>query len=359
MARGEEGAVSAIVMIIPGPATRRSGGTLYDLRLSRELEARGQNVRLIWLAERFPFPTPEDVAEVERLFAALPEGTRVVVDCLALGAMPEIAARHGRRLALIALLHHPLGLEPGLPPETARRLIASERAALAHVRQVIVPSRTIRDLLMREFGVAYSRIIVAPPGTDPAPPALGSRWDPPQLLSVAALTPRKDHLHLIRALAHLAHRPWRLEIAGATTVDPATTQAVRAAITAFGFGDRIRLLGELSGAALEAAWQRADLFVSASRFEGFGMAIAEALARGLPVVAVRGGAVAELVPESAGILVEPGHPTALAAAIRRLLDDPTLQARLRAGALATRARLPSWEDTVRAVLRVLAPEQVS
>jgi glycosyltransferase involved in cell wall biosynthesis len=351
--------VSDILFVLPGPEERRSGGTLYDLRLVRELEARGLRVRIAWLAERFPFPTAEDLAAAERLFAAIPEGTRVVVDCLALGAMPEVAARHGRRLALIALLHHPLSFEPGLPPETARRLLASERVALAHVRHVIVPSRTIRDLLMREFGVAYSRITVAPPGTDPAQPAPGSRWDPPQLLSVAALTPRKDHLNLIRALAHLAHRPWRLDIAGATTVDPATTQAVRAAITAFGFEGRIRLLGELSGAALEAAWQRADLFVSASRFEGFGMAIAEALARGLPIVAVRAGAVAELVPESAGILVEPGHPAALAAAIRCLLDDPALQVRLRAGALAARARLPSWEDTVRAVLRLLAVEPVT
>lgn len=346
--------MSEILFVLPGPQERRSGGTLYSLRLVRELQARGLPVRLAWLAERFPFPTAADLAEAERLFAGLSAGTRVIVDCLAFGAMPEIAARHARRLAVTALLHHPLALEPGLPPETARRLMASERAALAGARQVIVTSRSTRDLLVREFGVPISRITVAPPGTDPAAPATGSRWQPPQLLSVAALTPRKDHLGLIRALAHLAHRPWRLDIVGSTTVDPATTRAVQQAVAAFGFGDRIRLLGELAGKALEDAYARADLFVSASRLEGYGMAIAEALARGLPVVAVRGGAVEELVPETAGILVEPGQPAALAAAIARVLDDPALQARLRMGALASRDRLPGWEDTVRTVLRVLA-----
>lgn len=351
--------MSDILFVLPGPKDRRSGGTLYDLRLVRGLEAAGLAVRVEWLAERFPFPTAEDLAEAERLFAAIPEGARVVVDCLALGVLPDVVARHGRRLALTALLHHPLGFEPGLPPETARRLVASERAALAGVRQVIVTSRTTRDLLVREFGVPFSRITVAPPGTDPASPAAGSGWNPPQLLSVASLTARKDHVGLIRALAHLAHHPWRLDIAGSTTVDPATTRAVQDAIAAFGFGDRIRLLGELAGEALEEAYARADLFVSASRFEGFGMAIAEALARGLPVVAVRGGAVEELVPETAGILVEPGHPAALAAAIARLLDDPALRARLRAGALAARERLAGWEDTVRTVLRLFAAEPVT
>lgn len=351
--------MSDILLVLPGPRERRSGGTLYDLRLARGLEAAGLPVRLAWLPESFPFPSADDLARAERLFASLPAGGRVIVDALALGAMPEIAARHGRRLALVALLHHPLALEPGLPPETARRLMAGERAALASARAVIVTSRTTRDLLIREFGVPFAKITVAPPGTDPAPPAPGSQWNPPQLLSVAALTPRKDHLGLIRALAHLAHRPWRLDIVGSTTVDPATTRAVREAIAAFGFGDRIRLLGERAGEALEAAYARADLFVSASRFEGYGMALAEALARGLPVVAVRGGAVAEVVPETAGLLVEPGHPAALAAAIRRVLEDTALQARLRAGALAARERLPVWEDTVRAVRRLLAPESVA
>lgn len=342
-----------IPFVLPGPPERRSGGTLYSLRLVRELGAGGLPVRLVWLSDRFPFPRPEDARAAERVFAELPAGAPVVVDGLVLGALPELAARYRDRLRLVVLHHHPISLEPGLPPEIARSLFAAERTALACARQVIVTSSTTRDLLIREFRVPFARLAVAPPGTDPAAPAHGSQWNPPQLLSVGALIPRKDHLGLVRALAQLADRPFRLDIVGSTTVDPATTRTVVEAIASFGLGDRVRLLGEQMGEALEACYARADLFVSASRFEGYGMALAEALARGLPIVAVQAGAVPEVVPETAGILVEPGHPGALAAAIARLLRDPALQARLRAGALAARQRLAGWQETAHTVRRLL------
>ena len=105
------------------------------------------------------------------------------------------------------------------------------------------------------------------------------------------------------------------------------------------------LTGELEGEALAAAFDRADIFVSASFYEGYGMAIAEALARGLPVVATSGGATAETVPADAGLLVPPGDAAALARALQRVLVEPGLQTQFRQGAIRARARLPSWNDT--------------
>ncbi len=345
-----------ILFVVPGSLDQLTGSYVYDRRLVAELGRLGFSLRTESLPARFPFPEPADLAAADRLFAGLPAGTTVIVDNLAFGAMPEIVARHAGRLHLIALIHHPLAYEAGLPPGEVRRLMASERAALFHARRVIVTSATTREVLVREFAVPIHRITVAEPGIDPAEPAPGSAWNPPRLLSVASLTPRKDHLTLIRALAHIADLPWRLDIVGSATRDPVTARAVREAVIAFGFGHRVVFVGECRGEELEAAWRPADLFVSASRYEGYGMALMEAVARGLPVVATRGGAVAEVLPPDAAILVEPGNPAALAAALRRVLSDAALQARLRAGALAARARLSGWPETARTVARLLELE---
>ena len=113
------------------------------------------------------------------------------------------------------------------------------------------------------------------------------------------------------------------------------------------------LTGELSAEALDAAYDGADLVVSSSRYEGFGMALAEALARGLPIVAADGGAVGSWLPVDAAVLVEPGDVDALAGALRGLLDDPERLGALGAGARRAREHLPRWSDTARAVATAL------
>jgi glycosyltransferase involved in cell wall biosynthesis len=73
------------------------------------------------------------------------------------------------------------------------------------------------------------------------------------------------------------------------------------------------------------------------------MAVAEALARGLPVISTATGAIPDLVGQDAGLLVPPGNTDALAGALARVIDDADLRARLAEGAKRARDRLPSWE----------------
>jgi glycosyltransferase involved in cell wall biosynthesis len=115
-----------------------------------------------------------------------------------------------------------------------------------------------------------------------------------------------------------------------------------------GLAGRVTLAGELDQAGLAPHYDRADLFVLASHHEGYGMALAEALARGLPIVSTAAGAIPGTVPPGAGILVDPGDPAALAGALRQVMTEPSLRDLLAAGAAAERDRLPSWQSAARA-----------
>jgi glycosyltransferase involved in cell wall biosynthesis len=166
--------------------------------------------------------------------------------------------------------------------------------------------------------------------------------------------PRKGHDVLVAALAGLTERPWRMICVGSRGRDPAWAAAIAASIRAHGLDARIVLAGELDDAALAAHYDAADACVLATRHEGYGMALAEALARGLPVIATDAGAVPDTVPQDAGLLVPRDDPEALRAALARWQDDAALRARLAAGARRARTALPTWDDAVRRLAAALA-----
>ena len=266
--------------------------------------------------------------------------------------MPEIAAGLAAQHDLVALVHHPLCLETGLDTAQATALAVSERAALASAMATIVTSARTAASLTELFDVRPETITVALPGTDPAPVARGSGGRQ-RMICVGTITPRKGHSVLIEALAGLADLEWEIWLVGSLERDPVTVAALREAIAARSLADRVRLFGEVEPDALAALYHDADLCVSASFYEGYGMALAEALARGLPIVAAAGGAVADTVPADAGLLVPIQDAHALREALRRFLTEPGLAAALRAGAVRARDELPRWVDTARQVEAVL------
>jgi glycosyltransferase involved in cell wall biosynthesis len=152
---------------------------------------------------------------------------------------------------------------------------------------------------------------------------------------------------LVEALARLRDLDWRLLCVGSLERDPTTTRAVRRMISAVGLGRRITLAGEWPPRSIVEAYRAADAFVLPSFHEGYGMAYAEAMAHGLPIIATTAGAIPETVPREAGLLVSPGNPEALARALRRVITEPLLAARLAAGSRAAGARLPDWPQATK------------
>ncbi|MCW7542135.1 glycosyltransferase family 4 protein [Aquabacterium sp. A7-Y] len=340
--------------VVPGDLATRTGGYRYDARIVEGLRTRGWRVDVVSLDGDFPWPDRAALDGAEAALAALPDGLPVVVDGLAFGVLPESVARHAARLRWLALVHHPLALETGLSEARRAALFDSEGRALAAARRVVVTSAATARALAA-YAVPAPRIAVVEPGTDPAPLARGSgaASGGPALLCVATLTPRKGHRVLLDALAGLQERPWTLHCVGSLERDAETARALRRAIVAHGLEARVQLYGEVDEARLQALYDAADLFVLASFHEGYGMALAEALARGLPVVASDAGAIAGTVPREAGLLVPPGDVAALREALMRWLERPALRAELSAGARGARERLPSWSSAAARFATVL------
>ncbi|WP_342235835.1 glycosyltransferase family 4 protein [Inquilinus sp. OTU3971] len=331
----------SIAFLLPGDPESRTGGYIYDKRIVEGLRGLGRRVTLHRLGDGFPFPSEAEMAEAAAVLQRLPDNALTVVDGLAFSVLPRQMAAEAGRLRLVALIHHPLAFEQGLSQAQRQSLESSERQALAAARRVIVTSPgTARDLF--GYGVAAGRIGVVLPGTDPTPPAQGSGETAPVLLCVATLTPRKGYLDLVAALQRLAALPWRLVCAGSLERDAEHARAVLAAVEDAGLSGRIRFVGEIDEPTLLQHYDRSDLFVLPSHHEGYGMALAEASARGLPIVSTTGGAIPDTVPPDAGILVPPGDVDALTEALRRLLTDAGARLRLRVAGLAARARLPGW-----------------
>ncbi len=344
----------SVVLVVPGDLDSRTGGYIYDRRIVDGLRAKGWTVDVQGLDGSFPRPTPSATAHARDVFANLPDGTLVMVDSLALGAMAEIVEQHGIRLRIVALVHLPLTADIGLDEATAARFASEERRALRAVAVVVVTGRAAMPLLAR-YDIAPSKVVVVEPGADPARVARGSDGGPLQLLCVATLNPGKGHSVLITALAAVPTRNWRLTCAGSLTRHPPTVARVQGMIRDLRLEDHITLAGELDATAMEEHYDRSDLFVLATLRETYGMAVAEALAHGLPVVTTATGAAQDLVGSEAGILLAPGDDRSLTDALTRFMADEDLRSRLAAGARRVRPSLRRWDETIATMAATLEP----
>jgi glycosyltransferase involved in cell wall biosynthesis len=337
--------VRRVAFAVPGDLATPTGGYAYARRMIAELQKLGWQVDVIGLGDGFPRPTAETKAAARERLAGVPKDCPIVIDGLAFGVLPEAASELRERNPLLALVHHPLALETALAPADADALKKSEYDALSAARGVVVTSPSTSQLLVDDYDVPPAIITVACPGTERGEIAKGSSDGVVRLLSVGSVVPRKGYDVLIAALAPLVALPWRLTIAGDRTRDETAAAQLDADIASHKFAERIEVLGALPADRLAALYTGADLFVLASRFEGYGMAFAEALAHGLPVIGTTAGAIPDTVPPDAGVLIEPNDVKALTRTLGMLIENPKERQWFASGARAAGEALPRWEES--------------
>ncbi len=351
--------MSTLHVVVPegidDPA-RPSGGNTYDRRVCRGLADLGWVVHEHAVPGAWPRAGEAGHAALARAVGRIPDGAPVLLDGLIASTAPGVLVPHARRLRQVVLVHMPLGHRP--PDEEAGAVRAREGEVLAAAAAVVTTSAWARRRLGELYGLPADGVHVAEPGVDAAALAPGSAAGG-ALLCVAALTPGKAHDVLLDALAMTKDLSWHCTCVGSLDRDPAFADGVRRRAREGGLGERVRFPGPCTGDELARAYAGADLLLLASYAETYGMVVTEALSRGLPVLATEVGGVSEALGcgedgTRPGLLVPPGDPAALAAALRAWLEDPELRARLRRAASERRATLRPWAATASAVADVLA-----
>jgi glycosyltransferase involved in cell wall biosynthesis len=340
----------AAAFAIPGDIETKTGGYIYERMLLLALRAQGRAVDHLILPASFPDPSHAEMAQAVVQMASVPQDRPLIIDGLVFGAV-ETAGLASVRAPIVAMIHHPLALETGLSPARAALLRGREAANLALASQVVVPSPHTAHILQTEYGVAQDRIRIALPGFG-APDPLRHLSDPPLILSVGLMAPRKGHDILLRALASLTDLDWQAVIVGAPHF-PDTAAELYALNARLGLERRVRFTGLIDEAELQSHYRRATIFALATRYEGYGIVFGEALLHGLPIVTCHVGAVPQTVPQGAGLLVPPDDPAAFADALRGLLVDPAQRGRMAALSEQAGRALPTWDDTARVMGRAL------
>jgi glycosyltransferase involved in cell wall biosynthesis len=271
----------------------------------------------------------------------------IVVDALArIAVAPHLDLWLSWR-PVVALVHElPSVASGGSGPETVPSECDYEEPLL-HADRLVAVSDHGRNVLLGR-GVLPGRIHVVPPGFDGIPEGIGPHVQgdgPVRALCVAQWIERKGILTLVEAWALRERKGAVLELIGETDADPGYAVQIGEAIEAAP-RDSIVVSGCVDDATLGASYASADLFVLPSRYEGYGIVYAEALARGLPIIACEIGPVPDLVGREAAVLVRPDDKEDLSAALDLLLGDPTLRTKMSAAASRRASRLPRWEDTI-------------
>lgn len=337
-----------VCLIVAGPLATVSGSHHYARRMVDALRTAGHQVDVVELAGRLPEPDQAAIYAARTAWAALPADSVKLIDGMALPAFDGLPLHQ-----VTALIHHPASLETGLAEDAIQRLRATEMIMFHEVPRLVVTSDQTADRLVTDFNLPRDHVAVVAPGIEDLPRSVGSGGPTCEILSVGHLIPRKGYDTLLRALGRLFDLDWHLTIVGGTN-DHVHATGLRALAEELRIAQHVAFTGEATEAELEKLWHDADLFALTPHFEGYGMAFAEALRRGVPVAATNTGAVPVLIGPEAGVVCAPGDVEQLSKALRRLIFDRGLLHDMAEVAWQSGQSLPSWNEQAARLTGVLA-----
>jgi glycosyltransferase involved in cell wall biosynthesis len=347
-----KGSEPPVHFIVPGSLETLTGGFIYDRHMVDGLEAAGRLGMVHELEGNFPRAAPYDVAAGAAVLSGLPDRVRCVIDGLALTALGQAVFQHAPRLDIVAMIHHPLADETGLSEAEQTAFFQAEKAVLQEVARIVVSSRRTAERLA-DFGVHPSSVHVVEPGIADWASSVENKpaGGPLRILSVGTMTRRKGHDIALKALANCRDLDWQFDIVGGAR-DPDHAAELAELVGELELKDRVSLHGEIPEQDLVRMHAASGLFLSASHHEGFGMALADAVAAGLPVLTTEASAVAASVREAA-LLVPAGDVASLSEALRGLLQDPAVRQGLASRSRAAAVKLSDWERAAAAFQRAV------
>jgi len=282
--------------------------------------------------------------------------------CLAYGLLPMKTLG----VPIVATIHHPLPIdtkaELAQAPnewEKIKRILfyppLMQGIVARRLDGIITDSRSSAHEVSRIFKVPQSKIRMVYPGVDTKvfKRLDEHRKEQGRLIMVGRTGDRKKGiLYLLQALKLLKGDDVDLKLTIVDKLTPGDSFALKL-VEKYELGDMVTFTGTITSEELVSQYSAAEIAISPSVYEGFGLAVAEAMACEVPVIATKAGALPEVVKEGeTGILVPPQNPHALAGAIKRLLGDEPLRRRMGGEGRKRVERCFSWGEAARQILQV-------
>jgi glycosyltransferase involved in cell wall biosynthesis len=267
---------------------------------------------------------------------------------------------------IVATIHHPISIDMGASLAEVKSWLKGFRVTIFYsflimqgvvsrrMDRVVAVSKTSAEDAIRAFKLRQDRVRIVHNGIDTG---IFRRPDhvvkePNSMVIVGKTEDKKKGVHLLLKAVQLLKDDVDVKVSVVGKQDPDDGYR-RKLVQELGIGDRVTFTGRVGTDELAKLYSSAEIAVTASLYEGFGLPAAEAMACGTPVIATRAGALPEIVGEhGTGILVPPADPPALAAAIKRLLADKQLRQRMGDAARKRIEESFSWEGAARKTLEV-------
>ncbi len=317
---------------------------IYDKRIIEGLKRNGHYVEVLRLPDDFPFPSEESLKQCHKIVKAIPKLEPIIIDSLVFGVIPSILKEVYNKNPIVALIHLPLSVDPNYTAYQRTLVTSLEKEAFEYASKFIVSSEYTAEILVN-LGINDKKFNLVIPGLDNFSKKEDYPQTPKKLLSIANLCRSKDHTILVRALSALKDRDWILHCYGNLDMDREYLSDFQAMIRRNKLQDKILIHGTISGEQLNEAYLNSDLFVHPSEFETYGMALTEALAHGIPVVASTGGGICKTVPAKMAQFFKPGDVYGLQSILEELLENPEVYKRLYMQASTYHEQAQSWQKS--------------
>ena len=319
--------------------------SIYNKRVIEGLRKKKHHVEVHNLNDDFPFPSEGSLENCNLIIRSIPKHDSIIIDSQVLGTIPSFLKEIHTTNPIIGLIHLPLSVDPNLTTYQRTMVTDHEKESFGYVKKFIASSEYTAEILLN-FGLDDQKIDTVIPGLDKFPLKKEYSEKPFHLLSISNLCRNKDHSILLRALSALKDKDWILDCYGNLDMDREYLSDFQAMIRHNHLQHKILIHGTINGEALSEAYLKADLFVHPSDFEVYGMALTEALAHGIPVVASTGGGICRTVPARMGQFFKPGDIYGLQSILEELFENQVIYKKLYTQASTYHEQAQSWEKSV-------------
>ncbi len=256
----------------PGNINTKTGGYIYEKNILQRAKALNFNLNAIQLCKNYPFPKKNDISTLKNIINKLSNNSVLVFDGLVFETIDKIIDNL-KRFKIIALIHHPLYLE--FKSKRSKYFVKQAMQLYPKVNKIIVTSNETKNLIAQKFKIDKQKIQIVEPGIEKLKKYKVARDKNINLLSVGSIIERKNYQYLIKELRFIDNV--KLKIVGDTTRESEYFKKLQNIISNYGLEEKISFYSNISIRLLSQLYSQCDFYISVSKYEGFGMSLANAL----------------------------------------------------------------------------------